>query len=309
MRRFIIDGHCDTITRLMERNQELIKNDGHIDIEKLNTFDSPVQFFAVWLDKKYYVSPLKQALNYIEFYNNQLDKYNKYIQKVSSLKDIKNNRLDHKISAVLTLEGGEPLEGKISNLTLLYNLGVRAITLTWNYDNEIAGGASGNSGITEFGYNVISEMQKLGIIIDVSHLSEKSFWELDKVVDLPYIASHSNVKRLCNHNRNLTDEQIKAIANKNGTIGINLYNNFLVTDKVSIIDDIINHIDYIIKLVGDDYVGFGCDFDGIEKTPKQISSYSDLNLIVEAIISKYGDNTAEKILDRNLLRVISEVWK
>lgn len=309
MDKFLIDGHCDTITRLMEDNKELIKNDCHIDIEKLKNFNSPVQFFAIWLQPKYYKNPMEQTLKYIDFYNTQLEKYSEFISKAETVKDIEKNRNCNKISAVLTIEGGEAIE-EISSLKFLYDLGIRAISLTWNSNNKIAGGIEENKiGLTDFGYSVVSEMNKLGIIMDVSHLSEKGFWDFDKVAENSYMASHSNVKNLCNNRRNLTDEQIKAIANKNGIIGINLYSDFLSDNGTSTIEDILKHIDYIIKLVGSDYIGFGCDFDGIDKTPELISDVSKLELVTQKIITLYGDSVAEKILHNNFMRVIKNVWK
>lgn len=175
MNNFLIDGHCDTITRLMENNKELIKNNCHIDIEKLKKFNSPVQFFAIWLQPKYYQNPMEQTLKYIDFYNSQLKKYSEFIDKAESVKDIEKNRKLKKISSVLTIEGGEAIES-ISSLKLLYDLGVRAIALTWNNSNKIAGGIEENQkGLTDFGYSIVSQMNKLGMIVDVSHLSCDTF--------------------------------------------------------------------------------------------------------------------------------------
>lgn len=308
MKHFLIDAHCDTITRIMEDNKDLFKNDCHIDIERLRNFDS-VQFFAIWLDSKYYTNAYEQTLKYIDFYNQQIEKYNKFIAKAITVKDINKNKADNKISAVLAIEGGEALDGKLENLQALYNLGVRAMTLTWNYDNQIAGGANGNSGMTQFGYDVVNKMYNIGMIIDVSHLSEKSFWDFDKIAKGSYMASHSNVKNLCSHRRNLSDEQIKAIANKDGVIGMNLYSGFLSFNEFSNIEDILNHIDYIINLVGSDYIGFGCDFDGIDRTPDSISDVSKLDILIQKLLTKYGDTITEKILNLNFMRLINNIWK
>jgi len=305
MERFLIDAHCDTITKLMDEKKDLFENDCHIDIKKLNSFDYCVQFFAIWLAPKYYNNALNQTLKYIDFYNSQILKYNKYIAKATNINDIIKNKIENKISAVLSIEGAESLQD-LSTLDYLYSLGIRALNLTWNNDNRLAGGALGNNGITEFGYDVINKMNLLGIIIDVSHLSEKSFWDFDKINKKPFIASHSNVKSLCNNKRNLSDEQIKAIAKKEGVIGINLYNNFL-SKKKSTIDDVLKHIDYIIKLVGADYVGFGCDFDGMNSTPENINNVSDLNIIIDRLINTYGEEITEKILNKNFIRLIKSV--
>ncbi len=305
MERFLIDAHCDTITKLMDEKKDLFENDCHIDIKKLNSFDYCVQFFAIWLAPKYYDNALNQTLKYIDFYNSQILKYNKYIAKATNINDIIRNKIENKISAILSIEGAESLQD-LSTLDYLYSLGIRALNLTWNNDNRLAGGVLGNNGITEFGYDVINKMNLLGIIVDVSHLSEKSFWDFDKISKKPFIASHSNVKSLCNNKRNLSDEQIKAIAKKEGVIGINLYNNFL-SDKKSTIDNVLKHIDYIIKLVGADYVGFGCDFDGMDSTPESINNVSDLNIIIDRLITTYGEEITEKILNKNFMRLIKSV--
>jgi membrane dipeptidase len=311
MKRFLVDGHCDTITRLMDERKELIKNDLHIDIEKLNSFENPVQIFAIWLKKEYYANALEQTLKYIDFYNNQIEKYKEHIQRVIRIEDIEDNKKNGKISSILALEGGESLEGDINNLECIYDLGVRAMTLTWNYTNAIASGIGEKCdlGFTEFGYKVIEQMNKLGMIVDVSHLSEKGFWQFNKAYQGAFMASHSNVRSICNHARNLSDEQIKAIANKNGIIGINLYNEFLSTKKSVQIADVLEHIEYIIKLVGTDNIGFGCDFDGIDAMPEGMDNVSNLNDVIEKISKKHGDTVAEKIASANFIRFINDVWK
>lgn len=311
MKRFLIDGHCDTITRLMDEQKEIIKNDLHIDIEKLNCFDHPVQVFAIWLKKEYYPNALSQTLKYIKFYNEQIKKYNQYINWAMNSADIIENKENNKMSALLALEGGECLEGNINNLNQLYDLGVRLMTLTWNYSNSIASGVAEKAdlGFTEFGYQVIDQMDNLGMIVDVSHLSQKCFWQFNNVFEQAFIASHSNAKGVCDHKRNLTDEQIKAIADKNGIIGINLYNEFLSAKNNAQISDVLEHINYIIKLIGTDNIGFGCDFDGIDATPYGISNVSDLIFIIEEISKKHGDSVAEKIASANYMRFIKQVLK
>ncbi len=309
MERFLIDAHCDTITRLMNQKKELFKNDCHIDIEKLKSYDNVVQFFAVWFDTKNHKNLLEKTLKYIDFYNEQLKKYNQYIAKVETSFDIKSNKNSKKISAVLAIEGGEVLEGKISALKTLYDCGVRAITLTWNYDNEISGAIGNNkTGLTPFGEEVVLNMNLLGMIIDVSHLSYKGFWDVDRITKKPFMASHSNVKNLCNHKRNLDDKQIRAIANKGGVIGINMFSEFLLEDKQSTIDDVMEHIKYIINLAGTDCIGFGCDFDGIDKTPISIDDISKLNIVIDNIVKVYGETVTEKILNRNFMRLIKEIF-
>jgi len=310
MKKFIIDAHCDTITKIKNTNQQLLKNNCHIDLNRLGEYETPVQFFAVCLEENSPKEPLKRTLDYIDFYYEQLNKYSNFIAPVKNYMDILKNKDNNKISSLLSVEGGDAIEKDLKNLKLLYDKGVRAINLTWNFDNLIAGGIKGQCDtLTDFGREVIRYMENLGIIIDVSHLGQKSFWQVDSLVKGPYIASHSNAKAVCNNSRNLSDEQLKAIAQKNGVIGINLYSDFLTDKPYSSIEDIITHIDYISSLIGFDYIGLGCDFDGIDKMPIQIKNISNLNLLIENLSNKYGDSKLEKLLNLNFMRILKNILK
>lgn len=310
MKKFIIDAHCDTITKIKNTNQQLLKNNCHIDLNRLSEYETPVQFFAVCLEESSPKEPLKRTLEYIDFYYEQLNKYSNFIAPVKNYMDILKNKDNNKISSLLSIEGGDAIEKDLKNLKLLYDKGVRAINLTWNFDNLIAGGIKGQCDtLTDFGREVIRYMENLGIIIDVSHLGQKSFWQVDSLVKGPYIASHSNAKAVCNNSRNLSDEQLKAIAQKNGVIGINLYSDFLTDKPYASIEDIITHIDYISSLIGFDYIGLGCDFDGIDKMPIQIKNISNLNLLIENLSNKYGDSKLEKLLNLNFMRILKNILK
>lgn len=306
----IADGHCDTIVKMMNDKEKFLKNKEHIDLDRLRKYGSPVQMFAIWLDPVWYPTALRQTIKYIDFYFNEIEKNKDYIAHSNSSEDIIRNKNKGKISGLLSLEGGEALEGEISSLRMFYKLGVRAMTLTWNHRNQIGDGVGEfqtKSGLTHFGNQVVKEMNKLGMIVDVSHLNEEGFWDVEKIVTKPYIASHSNAKSVCDTPRNLTDKQIKAIANRNGVIGINLYPRFISKSENTTIEDVMKHIDHMIKLVGDDYIGLGCDFDGIETTPLGLNEISDIEKLLKAVERKYGENTASKIAEENLLRVINDV--
>lgn len=310
MKKFIIDAHCDTITKIKESKEELLKNECHIDLERLNNFETPVQFFAICLEEEFPKNALKRTLNYIDFYYEQINKYSDLISPVKNYTDILNNKKDNKISSILSIEGGDALEGNLENLKILYDKGVRAINLTWNFDNELAGGIKGKKDyLTNLGENVIKEMENLGIIIDVSHLGEKSFWQLNKIVKKPYIASHSNSKEICNNPRNLSNDQLKAIADKGGVVGINLFSEFLNSSQNANIEDIIAHIKYITSIIGFDHIGLGCDFDGINKMPNEIKDISNLNLLFENISKNFGENNLEKLLNINFMRILKTLLK
>ncbi len=304
------DGHCDTIVRLWEKNQELFSNDGHIDIVRLNKFSAPLQFFAIWLDSKYHPISMQQAMKYIEFYYSQLQKNSRVIGHINSFTDVIKNRLENKISALLALEGGEALEGEISAIHTYYRLGVRSITLTWNHRNRLADGVAeeeSRGGLTRFGRQVIEEMEELGMLVDVSHLSESGFSDVVKFAKKPFIASHSNARAICDVPRNLKDNQLLKIAEKGGVVGLNLYSPFIVKYGQGGIDDILSHIQHMLSVMGEDFIALGTDFDGIHSTPKEISGVQDMDLLFISIENEFGKVVAEKIFSENLLRVLKEV--
>lgn len=305
----LVDAHCDTLTEIFLKKEELIKNSGHISIEKLLKFDTPVQFFAIWLKKEYYDRAFSNTLKIIDFFYEQVYKYNDLINSAFNYDDIVSNKESRRISAILAIEGGEALEGKISNVEIFYELGVRSITLTWNYKNHLGDGVGvlDGHGLTDFGKEVVRKMNQFGMIVDVSHLNEKGFWDVYDISKKPFIASHSNAKSICDNKRNLNDEQIKAIAEKNGVIGINLYKDFVKEKGNANIDNVLFHIDHIVNLVGENHIGFGCDFDGIDKGVDGIDNVTDIMKIYDLLNLSYGKKIAIKIMSGNFLRVIKDV--
>lgn len=304
------DGHCDTIVRLFERKQELFSNDGHIDIGHLKKLGAPLQFFAIWLDPKYYTISMHQTMKYIMFYYSQLEKYSDAIGHVNSFSDVILNKKENKISALLALEGGEALEGEISAVHTYYRLGVRSMTLTWNHRNQLADGVAeegSKGGLTKFGRQVVSEMEKLGMLVDISHLSEAGFWDVAEITKKPFVASHSNARAICDVPRNLKEEQLRAIAEKGGVVGLNLYSPFLAANRQAEIKDILNHIYHMLTVMGEDSISLGTDFDGIDIGPKEISNVQDMDTLFLNLEKEFGNLVAEKIFSENLLRVLKNV--
>lgn len=308
----IVDAHCDTITKIMEVDSNLYKNNCHIDIERLKKNKKFVQFFAAFVDKSHYhAQTLKRAIDIIDVFYQQIETYKDHIMLCCNYNDVKKAFKDEKIAAVLSIEGGEALQGDISSLRIFYRLGVRSICLTWNYRNEIADGVEESEtkgGLTLFGKKLIKEMNSLGMIIDLSHISEKGFWDVIGLTKQPIIASHSNAKKICSHIRNLNDEQIIAIKNNGGVIGINLCPDFLCDSGEAGLKDIIKHIEHIASLVGFDYIGLGADLDGIDSLPKEINGVEDIYKIANELLKlNYSNEDVEKFLGNNFLRVIKEV--
>jgi len=310
----IVDAHCDTITKIMENGENLNKNSCHIDIERQKSLGSAVQFFAAFIDPAYCQAyALKRALQIIDEFYRQIEINKDDIMLCCNYNDIMRAVGENKIAAVLSIEGGDALQGDLGVLRMLYRLGVRSICLTWNYRNEIADGVKdgeSGGGLTPFGKKVIREMNDLGMLVDLSHISEKGFWDVMECTGAPVIVSHSNAKKLCSHGRNLTDEQIDAVKYNGGVIGINLYPDFLKDSKDASIVDVIRHIEYISGLIGTDHIGLGADFDGVESLPEGINGVQDIIKIIDELSKlNYSSQDIEKFAGGNFLRVIKEVLK
>lgn len=309
MTHTLFDAHCDTISVLCDTNQGLFKNNCHIDLEKMSK-NQHIQVFASFVDAQNDILlPFSRANQIIDCYYEQIDKNSKLIRHCNSALDINKTLTQNKTAALLSIEGGEALEGKIENLVHFFDKGVRMMTLCWNYQNEICSGvdADTDNGLSDFGLEVIHLMNKKGMIIDVSHMSEKSFWDTLENTAKPIVASHSDVYSLKKHKRNLKDEQIKAIIQNNGCIGINLYTEFLGSENC-IIDDVLRHIEYVLELGGENNIGIGSDFDGMNSLPDGISSIKDLEKIPQEMLKRgYGESLVKKITHTNFLRLINEV--
>ena len=204
------------------------------------------------------------------------------------------------------------MDGDLGVLRILYRLGIRLITLTWNQRNQIADGAGEartGGGLTEFGVKVVAEMNHLGMLIDVSHLSEAGFWDVIKKSKEPIVASHSNCYSLCPHLRNLKDEQIKALADKGGVIGVTFVPDFLIKEnRKSTVEDVVRHIDYLVEKAGIDHVGLGSDFDGTVELPIGLKGADEIpNITKELLNQGYKEDDIKKILGGNFLRVFKDV--
>jgi membrane dipeptidase len=307
-----VDAHCDTITKLMEVDGNLLSNSCHIDIERTKKMGSHVQFFAAFISPSYCQAyAMKRAVQIIDRFYSEISKYNNDITLCCNYKGIIDAANSDKIAAVLSIEGGDALQGDLSSLRMFYKLGVRSICLTWNYRNEIADGVldgSSGGGLTPFGKKVIEEMNSLGMLIDLSHLSEKGFWDVMEFTKSPVIVSHSNAKSICGHVRNLTDDQIKAVCKNGGVIGINFYPSFLNESGKATVNDIIKHIEHMVALVGYENTGLGADFDGVECLPDGIEGIQDIGKILNELLKlNYLQEYVDKIAGENFLRVIEKV--
>ena len=295
------DAHADTITRALLRDQELYRNNLHVDFERLYEFGAPVQVFVLWCADKYVADAFNYTNMLIDFFESELAKYDDIIEIALTLEDMERNARNNKISAVLSIEGGEALMGDIENLEHFYNRGVRIFALTWNRENELGFGQATNSqnGLKPFGIEVLKRMEELGVILDVSHLNEAGFWDAHRSSVRPYMASHSNAYSVRAHPRNLTDEQITAIAGRGGIIGLALYPLFLSSNGGADINDIFAHIEHFIDLDAGDNLGLGGDLDGFNGMPEGFTSVSSYKMMSEEISKEFGEAVSKKIMSGN----------
>lgn len=319
----VIDTHCDTLLRVLGRNnpyrpQEPYRlgdrhTEGHIDLPRLQEGGVDVQFFAAYIEPIYKPDrSLKRVMQLFDAFYTELDANPDTMMLATSVQDIMTAKEQGKVAAVMAIEGGEALEGDLGVLRMLHRLGVRSIGLTWNERNDIADGVGdcrSKGGLSAFGAEVIAEMNRLGILVDVSHLSDPGFWDLIEISKHPIIASHSNARAICNHRRNLTDEQIKALAKNGGVMGMNFAAGFVKEDGKPTLADLLDHIDHIVQLVGPHHVGLGSDFDGIGASPEGLRDVTAMPNITAGLVQRgYSDEHIQLILGENYLRVFKEVW-
>lgn len=316
-----VDMHCDTILRLVDNDGNLYSNDGQLDIKRMKEAGYLLQCFAMFVDLKKYDKPLERTLQMIDKYYQEMEKNTAYIRPVFSYTDIEENMKNKIMSSLLTIEDGGVTSGNLSFLRILYLLGVRMITLTWNYENGIGHPSfhtidgipdfktpEVEKGLTKEGIAFVKEMERLGIIIDVSHLSDKGFYDVYENTTKPFVASHSNSRSECLSTRNMTDDMIIKLASRGGVLGINYCTSFVNEDgEYSYIKDLIKHIKHIKDLVGIDYVGLGSDFDGIGNN-LELNSCDKLPLLYDEMIkSGFTEEEIEKVFYKNTLRVFKEV--
>ncbi|MCH5279135.1 MAG: dipeptidase [Christensenellaceae bacterium] len=278
------DAHCDFLYGMTYYGYDISSRSGNqsIHLPYLSEGGVKLQFFATWIDMLLKQNPLSQCLNMIDSYCRMLDK-NPVFKPFS--KDFDPN--GDSIATVLTIEGGEAIEGSVENLRMLYKLGVRAMTLTWNDVNALACPAMKRSkkGLTELGKAVVAEMNRIGMAIDLSHLNDAGIDDVLKLSTQPVFASHTNARALCDSPRCMTDAHIKAVAEQGGVIGVNFYYKQLNNKKYAEISDVIRHIEHIIKIGGIQCVALGSDFDGMNKYPEGLSDSRGFVRISDALSS------------------------
>ncbi len=361
----VVDTHNDVVQRILNGEDISVRtHHGHSDLPRFKEGGLDVQMFSIW------VPPEKKDPSYYDQSNQQIDSIESLVRRnpalagiATSTKDITRLVKEGKFVAMFGMEGGHPIDDDLKKLEHFYKRGVRYMTLTWNNSTSWATSASDETnpdakldhrGLTEFGKKVVRKMNDLGMMIDVSHVGEQTFWDVMKTTKKPVIASHSSAWALCPHRRNLKDDQLKAIKKNGGVVFINFNPGFidstysrkekamleankalkdslaktvkgddfirdqytaeLMMDKYEPIRptfaSLIDHFDYVAKLIGVDHVGIGSDFDGIAVTPQNMNDVTYLPEITRELLKRgYSEKDVKKILGGNFMRVLKAVEK
>lgn len=354
----LIDTHNDILMKIVNDGVAFdtdLTGKTHSDLARLKKGGLDVQLFSVFCDGTQ-INPYAYANQQMDSLDAVLKRNPDKIVKVANSKELSTAVKQHKIAVMFGVEGGHMIENDLNKLEVLYNRGARYMTLTWNNSTNWASSAYDEtynndltrSGLSDFGKQVVQKMNALGMMVDISHVGVQTFWDVINTTTKPIIASHSAVYALCQHQRNLNDEQIKAIAKNGGVIQVNFYSAFLDNNYIKKVDNffakhaneeksltaggmnefqseeflfnkyknevepfrvplsvLIDNIEYIIKLVGADYVGIGSDFDGIQSPPQELDDVTNYPLITKALVEKgYSKKEITKILGGNFLRVL-----
>lgn len=315
-----IDLHCDTILALVDHKELKLKDAPlQINIDKLEEGNSLLQCFAMFIHLKTTSEPFKKCIEMIDRYYQELALNEDKIAPVFQYSDIEKNCSSGKISSLLTIEEGGVTEGNLSYLRILHRLGVRMICLNWNFVNGVGHpnftlsehpdfhSFNVTEGLTPYGLSMIEEMNRLGIIIDVSHLSDKGFYDCIQHSKKPIVASHSNARGVCYHSRNLSDEMILLLAKNGGVMGMNFCAAFLDEDEEEgkkTIACVIRHMQYIKDLAGVDVIAIGTDFDGIDPNIELKDASMMPQLFAAMRQNGFTEEEIEKIAYKNFLRVL-----
>lgn len=297
------DLHCDTLYRALNENKNLYENDLHISLKKARKYDCYLGCFAVWIPDEF------RGENAIKLFNCAKDKlffeHARNSEKFSicrcaeDMEDV--NQTEKDTGIILTVEGGAVLAGDIENVEYLRKSGVRVMTLTWNGRCEVGDGVgvADAKGISDFGKKTVKKMEEVGIVVDVSHASERLFYDVCEIAEKPFIATHSNSKKVCPHRRNLTDEQFEIIAERGGIVGINFCKDFLSDGHSACLDDIIKHAEHFLEIGGENTITLGSDFDGCD-VPDEIAGIEYVENLYEYFLKKnYNQNLVDKIFFDN----------
>ncbi len=312
----IFDAHCDTLLAVVNGERKLTDASiaGNVDVPRLQQGGVTAQVFAIYIEDQWRWRATVQAMRMIDAFQQAVEISQGNLRLATCAADIERAKKERCVAGILSLEGAEPLDGDLAVLRLFYRLGVRAVGLTWNHRNQAADGVGESrtgGGLTEFGVALVQEMNRLGMLVDVAHLAPQGVQDVLALSRAPIIASHANAHALCPHPRNLTDEQLKAIAATNGVVGATFYRGFIAENAAQATSDrLLDHVDHLVSIMGIDHVGLGSDFDGFggDPAPEGLEDVARLpNLTAKLQKRGYQPDDVRKILGGNFLRVFREV--
>ncbi|HMV47091.1 MAG TPA: dipeptidase [Blastocatellia bacterium] len=332
---FVVDTHNDITSPIADEGFDMGARDtsGKIqtDIPRMKEGGLNVEFFSIYVAAKYAKEggSARRAMEMIDGVYEQVRRHPESLEMAYNVADIRRIRRAGKIAALMGIEGGHAIEDSLSALRLFHRLGVRYMTLTHTNTNNWADSAGGignppekrHGGLSDFGKEVIREMNRLGMMVDISHVGDETFQDVIETTESPVIASHSSCRALTNVPRNMTDDMLRALAKNGGVIMINFYNGFINTEyakpgdpmptktaEKATLDMLMAHFEHAIKIAGIDHVGIGSDFDGVDgMLPPGMEDVSKLPTITYELLKRgHSEADVKKVLGENLLRVLAE---
>jgi membrane dipeptidase len=327
---FVIDTHNDMPTRMLDEDYDADRRNpagfgrhqGNTDFPRLVESGLTAEFLSAWIDAPYGREPgasYRRAMAYVDTIHAFVARHPDRLIMATSAADVRRAKREGKVAIFIGVEGGHAIESSLDRLRELHDRGARYLTLTWNNGNAWAGSSVGldgtrTGGLTPFGRDVVREMNRLGMLVDLSHVSDSTFFDAIEVSTAPVIASHSSARAINAVPRNLSDEQLRAIARNGGVVNVNFYSRFIDPDfresRATPLAVLIDHFDHIAKVAGVDHVGIGSDFDGVSALPEGMEDVTRLPRIAEALLDRgYSESDVRKILGGNMLRVMEQVMK
>ncbi|HHU76138.1 MAG TPA: membrane dipeptidase [Firmicutes bacterium] len=310
----VFDAHCDTVGYFTGEKGSYhfleINERAHVDLPRLKAGGVKAQVFALFIEPHFKPNEaLKRCLYLLDAYHRVVKECPQELATVGNYAQLHEMAGTDKIAAILLVEGGEVLQGNLEVLGRLNRLGIRGLGLTWNTENQISGAAmegAASRGLTRFGREIVREMNRLGMIIDLAHISRRGFYDVLDVSRVPVIVSHANVAAICDHPRNLTDQQMRALRENNGVLGISFYPPFISHQKADLAR-LLDHFVHAADIMGVNHLGIGSDFDGIDVVLEELKDVSFLPRLISGLYRR-GFNKKEvgKILFDNFLRVAEE---
>ncbi|MGH9940321.1 MAG: dipeptidase [Blastocatellia bacterium] len=331
----VVDTHNDITSAITDQGFDMRARDtsgkNQTDIPRMKEGGLDAEFFSIYVAAKYAKEggAARRAMEMIDGVYEQVRRHPESLEMAYTVDDIRRIQKSGRVAALMGIEGGHAIEDSLSALRQFYRIGVRYMTLTHTNTNNWADSAGGinnpaekrHGGLSDFGREVVREMNRLGMLVDISHVSDETFQDVIEITQAPVIASHSSARALTNVPRNINDEMLKAIAKNGGVVMINFYNGFINTDyakpggpapakpaETATMDMLMSHFEHVIKVAGVDHVGIGSDFDGVDGLlPKGMEDVTKLPVITYELLKRgYSENDVRKVLGENLLRVMSE---